>query len=335
MRLKKYNQYITESQKMSSLHNNSYWTKERLQEEANKYETRTEFSKNNTYAYIKTLKNNLLDELFKNHTNNGYSKKQKISGYWSDERLQEEANKYETRTEFNKNNAAAYGKALKMNILDKLFKNHTNNGYINKEEWKENSYVIYVYELEDFNICYIGLTNNIIRRDKEHLFNIKSKLSSFCKENDLSLPKYKILEQNLKSNEAQKQEKYWLNYYKDNGWKMFNSIEAGGLGSLSKKWTKKELQKEADKYKTRVEFKKNNYAAYIASYKIKIMNELFKNHTNNGYSDKQKVKGYWTEERLKEEANKYKNRAEFYKSNASAYYKALKLNIIDELFKKN
>lgn len=65
MRLKKYNQYITESQKMSSLHNNSYWTKERLQEEANKYKNRAEFYKSNASAYYKALKLNIIDELFK------------------------------------------------------------------------------------------------------------------------------------------------------------------------------------------------------------------------------------------------------------------------------
>jgi hypothetical protein len=333
MKVKNYKQF-NEAQKMSSLHQNGYWTKDKLQEEVNKYSTRTEFNKNNAYAYTKALKMNILDELFKNHQNNGYSNKQEVSGYWTETRLQEEVNKYKTRNEFNKNNKSAYSKALKLNILDELFKNHINHGYINKEEWKENSYVIYVYELVEFNSAYVGLTNNMKRRDKEHLFDEKEKMSLFCKENNISYPKYKILEENLASTEAQRQEKYWVDFYKDNGWKIFNIIKTGGLGGVGKKWTKKELQEEVDKYKTRVEFRKNS-KAYSAATKRNIINDLFKNNPNNGYSDKQKIKGYWTKERLQEEADKYKNRAGFYKNNPSAYYKALKLNILNDLFKNH
>ena len=60
------------------------------------------FNKNNAYAYTKALKMNILDELFKNHQNNGYSNKQKVSGYWTENQLQKEVNKYKTRNEFNK-----------------------------------------------------------------------------------------------------------------------------------------------------------------------------------------------------------------------------------------
>lgn len=312
-----------------------YWSKSQLQEEVNKYKTRSEFAKNNAYAYYKSIKMNILDELFKNHINNGYSDKQKISGYWTEEKLQEEVNKYETRNEFNKNNKSAYSKALKTNLLNKLFKNHINQGYADKEEWKENSYVIYAYELEEFNSVYVGLTNNIKRRDREHLFSLKSKLSLFCKENNISYPKYKILEENLKSTEAQRQENFWVYFYKNNGWKIFNIIKTGSLGGIEKKWTKKELQEEANKYQTRGEFRKNNNSAYNAASKKNIMNHLFKNHINNGYSNKQKSSGYWTEEKLKDEISKYETRSDLYINNPTVYYKAIKMNILNDLFKNH
>ena len=153
MKINNFAQHINEVHLLeANLHQNGYWSKEQLQKEANKYETRSEFYKSNKYAYFKALRMNILDELFKNHLNNGYSKKQKISGYWTQERLQEEADRYKTRREFNKNSKSAYGKAQKMNILDKLFKNHIDHGYINKE--------VYVYELKEFNSAYIGLTKN-------------------------------------------------------------------------------------------------------------------------------------------------------------------------------
>jgi hypothetical protein len=40
-----------------------------------------------------------MDELFKNHKNQGYSNKQACKGYWTKEKLQEEVDKYETRNE--------------------------------------------------------------------------------------------------------------------------------------------------------------------------------------------------------------------------------------------
>jgi len=38
------------------------------------------------------------------------------------------------------------------------------------------------------------------------------------------------------------------------------------------------------KYLTRLEFKKNNYIAYKASHRKKLLDEIFKNHKNNGYT---------------------------------------------------
>jgi len=151
---------------------------------------------------------------------------------------------------------------------------------LNIDEWKENSYVIYVYELQAEKMAYVGLTNDIIRRDREHLFDEKETLYKFIKEHNMSYPKYKILEENLKSIDAQKQEKYWLKNYKDNGWLMFNSIKAGALGGNVKIWSKKKLQNEANKYKTRSEFCKKNSSAYVSASNKKLIDELFKDHPN-------------------------------------------------------
>ena len=312
--------------------NYTKWSKENLQKEVNKYKTRNDFRKNNISAYNTAVHNKLLNNLFKNHINNGYIQIQKKSGYWTKEKLQEEANKYETRHEFRKNNYSAHTQATKHKLLDELFKNHTNQGYSDKEDWNENSYVIYSYELIDFNKVYVGLTNNVKRRDKEHLFNEKTELNKFCKENNLSFPKYKILEENLTSTEAKMKEKYWVDFYKDNGWKMFNIFSTGGLGYIKIKWTKKALQKEANKYITRGDFQKYNPSAYNSAVDKKIIDELFKNHYNNGYSEKQQVKGYWTEEILQKEINKYQTRVELKKNNIKAYDAACAKKLLDKLF---
>lgn len=61
MKINNFSQHINEIKK-SSLHQNGYWTEKQLQEEANKYETRSEFYKNNKYAYFKALRMNILDK---------------------------------------------------------------------------------------------------------------------------------------------------------------------------------------------------------------------------------------------------------------------------------
>ena len=313
----------------------NYWTEEKLQEEVNKYKTRGEFWENNSGAASIALSKGLMDKLFNKHPNLGNTNKQVLSGYWTKEMLQSEADKYKTRIEFKNKNKAAYSAARHRDFFDDLFKNHPNEGYSDKEEWKENSYVIYVYEIEEFNSAYVGLTNNVIRRDREHLFDEKEKMSLFCKENDIPYPKYKILEEDLKSTEAKKQEKYWVDFYKDNEWIMFNIAKPGALGSSIVKWTKKALQKEVDKYKTRGEFGQSNGSAYGAALRKGIMDELFKKHPNLGRTDSQEISGYWTEEKLQEEANKYKTRGEFQSKNASAYQAARKKKIVGKIFNKH
>lgn len=311
------------------------WTIESLQIEVNKYKTRSDLCYKNSSAYSFAHRHNLLDELFKNHINKGFNSKRKKNGYWSEEKLQYEANKYETRSDFYKQNNSAYSIAHRNGIINELFKNHINKGYIDREEWKENSYVIYVYELPEFNKAYVGLTNNIERRDKEHLFSEKEKMILFCKENDLPLPDFKILEDNLNSKNVGTQERYWEQFYRDNGWEMFNIAKTGNLGGYDTKWTKKILQEEANKYESRVEFKKNHDFAYRAAKEKGILNELFENHINNGYSKKLVRRGYWTEEQLQEEANKYKNRNEFKKFSTSAHHAAVDKKILNKLFQNH
>lgn len=259
-----------------------YWTYNKLQEEVNKYKTRWEFGKKDNATYNIALRYGYINKLFKNHSNNGYTDKKHKQNYWTKELLQIEANKYKTRGEFQLKNKIAYSASNSKKLIDKLFEKHKNKGYsINM--YIDDVYVIYVYELPKHNKAYVGLTNNIIRRDREHVFSSKEKLNTFCKKMNISYPKYKILENNLNIKDVLEKEQYWINYYKSKKWDMFNKNKASSLGSLSKKWSKNKLKEESDKYITRGEFQKNNPAAYQAAQKIRIIDELFDNHINQGY----------------------------------------------------
>jgi len=304
------------------------YTNKQLQEEANKYFTRGEFIKNNKPAYQYSCSKNMIDDLFKNHKNNGYYIK------WTDEKLQEESNKYCTRCEFQQKSNGAYLSAVRRNLMDDLFKNHNNNGYSDKYS-KNYIYFVYVYELIDYNKAYIGLTINIDRRDKEHVFDQNEKLNKFCKESNISYPKYKILDSNLNSIDAKEAEIFWIDYYKQNNWKLFNIAKGGSLGGKPFKWTENKLIKYVKKYKTRGDFCNDNESAYNSANRLKIMDKLFENHINSGYTNRQVKEGYWTKEKIQEEANKYNTIMQFRKECSKAYHAASNLKIIDELFKNH
>ena len=57
---------------MNFLNERTIWTKEMLQKEADKYQNRYKFQKYNKGAYMFAVRNNLLDELFKNHLNQNF-----------------------------------------------------------------------------------------------------------------------------------------------------------------------------------------------------------------------------------------------------------------------
>lgn len=241
---------------------------------------------------------------------------------------------FDYRLEFKNNNQSAYHISYRNKIIDELFKNHKNYGY-QCEKWRENNYVIYAYEIIEFNTAYIGLTNNIRRRDKEHLFDNKSELSIFLKCNNLSLPKYKIIEENLNSIKAQQQEKYWMLFYKKNNWNLFNKAKPGNLGGTIKKWSKNKLQKEANKYKTRSEFAKYSSSAYSTAASKKLIDELFKNHENQGFTYKQMKCGYWSIDKLQSVADNYKTRNDFRKYSYSFWIVAHNKNLMNTLFKNH
>src|SRR5690606_14251331 len=92
-----------------------YWTKEMCQEEALKYNTRTQFSKSNSSAYNSSISNGWLDEvcehmiIIKNPNN-----------YWTKDRCQREALIFDSKTKFKNNSSSAYSKSYKKGWLDNI-----------------------------------------------------------------------------------------------------------------------------------------------------------------------------------------------------------------------
>ena len=103
-----------------------HWTVDKLREEALKSKTRTEFFRNNTYAYMKSARDGILDEICTHMPKRAEQKSRKKEvaktkrAYtkWTVESLQTEANKYETRNAFKLGNKHAYDRAHRRGLLD-------------------------------------------------------------------------------------------------------------------------------------------------------------------------------------------------------------------------
>lgn len=305
------------------------WTVELLQIEVDKHKTRNDFNKNNHAAYNAAKRLSCLNELFINKKNNGYLTTGSGSSVWTTENITELAKKYKTRGKLHKYNPSAYNHAHIRGILDLIFKDLPNKGYLVNHEFSDLR-CIYAYEIIELNTVYVGLTSDIKRRDRDHLFSEKECLYKLIKEKGVSFPKPKILEEKLDSETARLREGYWCDKYKNNGWDILNKAKTGGLGGSVKKWTNKRLQDEANKYKTRGEFSiKSPNAASVAS-RRKLIDKLFINHPNNGYNENSKICGFWTFDECLLSASKYSSNKEWRDNEPGAYNSSIKNKWLNE-----
>ena len=191
------------------------------------------------------------------------------------------------------------------------------------------NYIVYVYEDIENKAAYVGLTNNIKRRDLEHRFPTSigyDKLGLWCIEHNIPVPQPKILENNLTAKEAgEKEEEYWY-MYRDEGWTMINTEKAlGSLGSGPRKWTEKTIRQfvKDNNIKTRKELATKSGSAYDAALKLGLLDDLF---------GEKELK--WTEESIKQfvKDNNIKTRSELQTKAKSAYAVALKFGLLDDLF---
>lgn len=119
--------------------------------------------------------------------------------------------------------------------------------------------VVYVYEFEDRH-AYIGLTFRPKGRHDDHLrrgpvFRHISVCPSY---------EYRFVEEKIMSPaEASSSEKRWLDRYRAEGWTMLNLAEAGGLGTISRRWTAEACLEEALKWPTRKAWYKASQVSYL------------------------------------------------------------------------
>jgi len=231
-----------------------YWTKEKCIEISLKCENREQFKKEFRSAYNSAYKNKWLYEIcshmsYENHVSNNY---------WTKEKCQEITLKYNTRSEFCKNNRSAYDCALKNNWLNDICSHMKICGTLY-------SRLVYLFEFSD-NSVYVGLTYNYEKRYKDHLTtDISSSVYKHIKETGL-LPLCKKLTEYINIKNAMKLEIYYIKYYKDLGYNVLNKTKGGEYGGGYFKCNYETCKKEAEKY-TRKDFRKYKRYSYDKSKK--------------------------------------------------------------------
>jgi hypothetical protein len=97
-----------------------YRTNEELTQEALKYTTRGEFRENNNNAYCVAQTRGILDDICSHMPKDSKIGKHSHNFKWTDEKLQEEALKYTTRSEFYEKSGGAYKAICDKGILDQI-----------------------------------------------------------------------------------------------------------------------------------------------------------------------------------------------------------------------
>lgn len=342
---------------------NNYWTKERCQEEALKYETRKDFNKNCVSAYNRSVKNKWIDEIC-SHMIRIIHKK----GFWTKEKCQEEALKYQTKNEFENNCGSGYDAARRYKWIDEIcshmvkIKNEKGfwtkdkcqeealkyddrtlfnkesggayhaahiNGWLNEicshMKIKGNKYkrCIYAYEFSD-NFVYVGLTYNIRERNLQHLKN--GPVYDHIQLNNNY--KLKQLTEYIPIEDAKEKEIHYIKIYKERNYKLLNSANGGELGGGIKKWSFEKCIDDAKKYKNKNEYRKSK--SYRSATRNKWLDEIY--DKCNFKKTTAKKFGYWSKEQCILESEKYTTLKDFKYNSRSAYSaSAIRHNWINEI----
>lgn len=338
------------------------WDKQRCIEEAMKYKTRGEFRKHSGSAYNRSIKEGWIDDICKHMIS---IKKEK--NYWTKNRCQEESLKYKTRSEFNKSSVSAYSKAWECKWLDEICSHMNTIGNHHKRciysyEFDDNHvYVGLTYNIEERkkqhdkkgpvknhilktgNLPTLKLLTDYILSELaivkeseflDHYISNNWKILNSVKTGALGGGKTKwtkerCQEEALKYNNIKSYRENSLSYRAAvrNNWldEICNHINRSK--KTFKYWTKEKCQEEALKFKTRKEFENEFPGGYAASIRNGWLSEVC---SHMKYLEK-KPKGYWTKDKCKKEAMKYKTRSDFQKNSRSSYQISCRNKWIDEI----
>lgn len=286
-----------------------YWTKEHCADEAKKYRNRSSFSKGSNGAYTAALKHGWLDDIC-SHMEIRWKKQ-----WTSKKRCAEEAKKYSNRTNFQKRSPGAWNAASKSGWLDEICSHMETYGNLFKR-------CIYAFEFPDSSV-YVGLTDNIQRRKRQHLNSSNSAVHKHIQETTFT-PICVILHEYTDKELAKTLERFYIENYRSKGWNILNRAKAGSLGGKYVFWTYEKCKSHALQCSTRSEFITKYPGAYASAIKNKWFDDICQ-HMDIKFEIKNNP------ETIRLEALKYKTRQEFRNGSNSAYEYARKHHLLDAI----
>lgn len=296
------------------------WTDDEIIKIANKYTKQSDFiSKDKGAASAARRRGDDFWERVTGHMEKGYYK------FWSDDDLEKEALKYNSRTEFQKGSKSADSQARNRgkDFYDKIT-SHMKK--LKKDRWSDEELEIEAKKFGsrgDFqkysNSAYLVARN----RGKEFFDKIThhmvGKLSNFTNQ-DLR----KIASEYQTKKEFREKNPKAYSVALTRGDEFYDDITSH-MDKLQQNWTDENLRKEALKYQVYSDFIKFSASAYQTA-KKKRSKEFLDDITK--HMDKTTR---WTDDALKVEALKYKTRGEFQKENPVAYTISLRRGLLDDI----
>lgn len=250
---------------------------------------------------------------------------------WNKETCEQEARKYEYIHEFRTKSSGACNVAHRHGWLKEYI-------WLKKLPPKTDDYVkdkkyIYVYEFTNQKAAYVGLTNSIIKRDWQHRNKSNSTVFKYSEECNCVVPVAKILESDIPIDESGERENYWVEFYRNNGWRILNKAKTGKRESsvgatFPLKWNKKTIREKARECNFDIKLFMQEYpGAYegILSRYRGLLNELFPNrmiHTHHTLEDALQVV----------ENGNFENRSQLRYTCLWAYKVLSDSNKLDEIF---
>ncbi len=301
---------------------NLIWDFNKCLEEALEYETRNDFSKNSNSAYNSALRNKWLDEICSH-----MESLQNPKDFWNEERCEQEALKYKSRTEFHRKSGSAYSAANKLGILDAICLHMKK-----KEPWS-----IWTKE-KCHKEALKHKTKQGFRTSCSAAYSSATKkgfLDVICKHMvSYRKPKWfwnfeECKKQASKFETRSEFQKGNVSAYREalnNGW--LDEICLHMKSNIKPKnyWTKKLCHEDALKYDTRGEFQKHSNAAYCKSIRENWLDEICSH-----MAEKKKPNNFWTKEKCADISIQFKSKSEFRKNHPNIYVQAHRKGFLNDI----
>lgn len=249
----------------------------------------------------------------------------KPKGYWTYERCKDIVSKYKTKKELYTNDRSVYVKITKMKWFELIENLEISSNNLLKR-------YVYVYEFSD-NRCYVGLTYDIDKRNKQHLENKNSQVYKHIERTGLT-PNIIITHELIDVNLSILKEEEVLNYYKEMGWEILNKAKTGSTGGFSSINIKNCIE-EIKKYDNLTDFikKSSKFYWYITRHNLHKNNKEIKKLIDN-IRRYNKIGKFKNKEECRIEAIKYKSRSEFQKGSKTAWNYSRVNGWLDEFYPK-